>query len=282
MIKTAKRPLYYHRNAETCRNITIATPNQKNSNEFGFAQLCRDSAKPMRALFLHSLLQNLDFRSTFRNFGYRIKKITDMKDEKTPIAPLKSEEEEQLRYWAAAVYAAAFVASKLHLTQMDKGGNDYFSSHLLKVGCAGRTWKQQIVGFLHDAEEDTGHDVDTVLDMVKNQLHEWAGHPEDKSWMTSLSEEAMPATDGIIHFPTENDWKEIADALRLLNHHTAPNREEYIKRFGANLLALQVKMNDMRNNMDLSRISNPTAKDFDRLERYKREFEVLQQMLHDH
>ena len=43
-----------------------------------------------------------------------------------------------------------------------------------------------------------------------------------------------------------------------------------------------MKMNDMRNNMDLSRISNPTAKDFDRLERYKREFEVLQQMLHDH
>ena len=38
MIKTAKRPLYYHRNAGTCRNITIATPNQKNSNEFGFAQ----------------------------------------------------------------------------------------------------------------------------------------------------------------------------------------------------------------------------------------------------
>ncbi len=208
--------------------------------------------------------------------------MTDMKDEKTPIAPLKSEEEEQLRYWAAAVYAAAFVARKLHLTQMDKGENDYFSSHLLKVGCAGRTWKQQIVGFLHDAEEDTGHDVDTVLDMVKNQLHEWAGHPEDKSWMTSLSEEAMPATDGTIHFPTENDWKEIADALRLLNHHTAPDREEYIKRFGTNLLALQVKMNDMRNNMDLSRISNPTAKDFDRLERYKREFEVLQQMLHDH
>ena len=185
--------------------------------------------------------------------------MTDMKDEKTPIAPLKSEEEEQLRYWAAAVYAAAFVARKLHLTQMDKGGNDYFSSHLLKVGCAGRTWKQQIVGFLHDAEEDT------VLDMVKNQLHEWAGYSEDKSWMEDFGEDAMPDSDGTIHFPTENDWKEIADALRLLNHHTAPDREEYIKRFGTNRLALQVKMNDMRNNMDLSRISNPTAKDFDRL-----------------
>ena len=207
--------------------------------------------------------------------------MTDMKDEKTLNAPLKSEEEEQLRYWAAAVYAAAFVARKLHLTQMDKGGNDYFSSHLLKVGCAGRTWKQQIVGFLHDAEEDTGHDVDTVLDMVKNQLHEWAKYPEDKSWMENFGEDAMPDSDGTIHFPSENDWKEIADALRLLNHDTAPNREEYIKRFGTNRLALQVKMNDMRNNMDLSRIPNPTTHDFERLERYKREYEVLQRMLQD-
>ena len=75
----------------------------------------------------------------------------------------------------------------------------------------------------------------------------------------------------------ENLTDIMADMERDLTEH-----EEYIKRIGTNLLALQVKMNDMRNNMDLSRISNPTTKDFDRLERYKREFEVLQQMLHDH
>jgi (p)ppGpp synthase/HD superfamily hydrolase len=83
---------------------------------------------------------------------------------------------DHLGYWAPAVYAAAHVAKKLHQGQKDKGGNDYFASHLLKVGKASHTWKRQIVGFLHDAEEDTGHDVETVLRMVEEQLHEWGEH----------------------------------------------------------------------------------------------------------
>ena len=190
--------------------------------------------------------------------------------------------EESLGYWAPAVYAAAHVARKLHQGQMDKGGNDYFTSHLLKVGTAGHTWKRKIVGFLHDAEEDTGHDVDTVLRMVEQQLHEWAEHPEDDSWKDDFDDKIIPFPDKAIFFPSEDDWKEIADALRVLNHHTAPDREEYIKRFGTNILALHVKLEDMRNNMDISRISNPTAKDHAPLERYKSGYEILIQMLRDY
>ena len=55
--------------------------------------------------------------------------------------------------------------------------------------------------------------------------------------------------------------------------------EEYIKRFGENQLALKVKLNDMRNNMDISRIPSPTPKDYERLERYKSEYKVLLDML---
>ena len=71
----------------------------------------------------------------------------------------------------------------------------------------------------------------------------------------------------------------MGDALAILNHHTAPIREEYIKRFGENQLALKVKLNDMRNNMDISRIPSPTPKDYERLERYKSEYKVLLDML---
>lgn len=45
---------------------------------------------------------------------------------------------------------------------------------------------------------------------------------------------------------------------------------------------MHVKLEDMRNNMDISRISNPTAKDYARLERYKKEYEILIQMLRDY
>ena len=116
--------------------------------------------------------------------------------------------------WTPAVYAAAHVARRLHLGQYDKGGNDYFTSHLLKVGGAGETWKQQVIGFLHDAEEDTHHDVDTVLRMVKQLLQKWSEHPEDKSWMDIFKgHDIPPCSDDAIVFPTDDDWKEIADAL---------------------------------------------------------------------
>ena len=148
---------------------------------------------------------------------------------------------------------------------------------------AGETWKQQVVGFLHDAEEDTHHDVDTVLRMVKQLLQKWSEHPEDKSWMDIFKgHDIPPCSDDAIVFPTDDDWKEIADALRFLNHHTEPVREKYIQRFGGNILALQVKVKDMENNMDISRISHPTAKDYERLERYKVEYEMLKKMLSEY
>ena len=73
----------------------------------------------------------------------------------------------------------------------------------------------------------------------------------------------------------EVEWEEIANALHCLNHHSAPTREEYIKRISKNPLARKVKMNDLESNMDISRIPNPTEKDFERLERYKKEYNFL-------
>ena len=81
--------------------------------------------------------------------------------------------------------------------------------------------------------------------------------------------------------PTEEDWKEIAEALARLNHFTIPEREAYIERFRGDALAIKVKLNDMANNMDISRIPSPTQRDLDRLERYKKEFEILKGMLAD-
>ena len=55
----------------------------------------------------------------------------------------------------------------------------------------------------------------------------------------------------------------------------------HIARISENRLALKVKMNDLKNNMDLTRIPHPTAKDFARAERYRSEYEFLTNALHN-
>lgn len=187
--------------------------------------------------------------------------------------------EEHLGYKIHVVFAAAYVARELHHGQKDKGGNDYFSSHLLPVGKSGQDWKEQVVGLLHDAAEDTPNDISTVLQLVKAKLEMWMNNPDDRSLVDEFEDDFFQYPAEQCHPPTKKEWKEIATALLLLNHHTAPNREEYLSRICTNKLALKVKLNDLRNNMDISRIPEPTEKDMKRLERYKREYECLMDVL---
>ena len=50
---------------------------------------------------------------------------------------------------------------------------------------------------------------------------------------------------------------------------------EYVKRLKANPIARAVKLADLADNMDMSRIPNPTEKDFARLEKYKKAKSIL-------
>lgn len=182
---------------------------------------------------------------------------------------------EHSAYKIHIVIAAAYVARELHQGQKDKGGNDYFSSHLLPVGKSGHGWKEQVVGLLHDAAEDTPNDMSTVLHLVKLRLEMWMNNPDDRSWIGDFENDFFPYPAEQCHMPTEEEWDEIATALQLLNQHTAPNREVYLSRICTNKLALKVKLNDLRSNMDISRIAKPSEKDMERLERYKLEYKRL-------
>ena len=71
--------------------------------------------------------------------------------------------EDSLGYWTPAVIAAGMVTREVHQGQKDKGGNDYFVSHLLPVAQSGFTWKEKIVGFLHDAIEDTDYTTEALF-----------------------------------------------------------------------------------------------------------------------
>lgn len=146
------------------------------------------------------------------------------------------------------VSVAANLAKKLHVGQVDKAGVDYFSGHLSSVALMGRTWKEQVIGYLHDASEDTIYTEEQVLDMLEEDLD------------APLPRECR---------------EELAMVLQLLNHKRIPDRESYIRAIGTNELATAVKLHDLTHNMDLSRIINPTEKDYERLERYRKEYNYL-------
>ena len=128
---------------------------------------------------------------------------------------------------------------------------DYFEGHLSVVASLGRTWQERVVGYLHDASEDTPHSVEQVLELVEEEAHA-----------------AM----------APNDRAEVAQALQLLNHHTANDRQTYIRRIGEHALARAVKLNDLTHNMDLRRLPSPTEKDDQRFERYRQEYAYLTQI----
>jgi hypothetical protein len=146
------------------------------------------------------------------------------------------------------IEVASEMAMNFHTGQKDKAGIDYFEGHLTFVGNAGNNWKEKIAGFLHDVAEDTPHTVEEIMQILKVR------------------------SNGVL---SEEDAREIETALNLLNSTTATSREEYIARIKNSSLATRVKLNDLKHNMDISRIPNQTQKDLDRLARYEKEYRQI-------
>lgn len=191
--------------------------------------------------------------------------------------------ENDMRYMTKIVYAAGLVAQKLHKGQVDKGGHDYFESHLLKVADAGFDWKEKVVGFLHDASEDCDVTVEDVMHLLDAEISRISEKPkvhwyeEDwwEDWMENIDKYPCEPT----HVITNEEREEIKKALTLLNHHSASSREEYINHISRNFLALKVKLHDLESNMDIKRILEPNEKDHARIERYKKEYDILMEAL---
>ena len=133
---------------------------------------------------------------------------------------------------------AIALAATQHAGQLDKGGQPYIL-HPLRLMLQFSNPTLQIIAVLHDILEDT------------------ATTAED------LKELGFSA--------------EIIKAIQALTKQTRESRLEAAKRTALNPLATQVKYVDVLDNMNLSRIKNPTARDFARLEEYKEVLEILKQ-----
>jgi (p)ppGpp synthase/HD superfamily hydrolase len=127
---------------------------------------------------------------------------------------------------------AISIAKRVHAAQVDKGGHPYIE-HPLRVMNAVNGESEKIVAVLHDTLEDS-EDSERLLSEFRK----------------IFSPEIVGAIQAISKQEGESYWK-------------------YIKRLESNPIALRVKIADLRDNLDLSRIANPSPSDLSRSDRYQ-------------
>lgn len=70
--------------------------------------------------------------------------------------------------------------------------------------------------------------------------------------------------------------EEIVEAVELLTHPEGEEYLHYVARIGQNPVARAVKLADLRHNSDLTRLNSIGEKDLQRVEKYRKAIEILQ------
>lgn len=108
-----------------------------------------------------------------------------------------------------------------------------------------------------------------------SEIHQKIDSLPEKEWWQEWMKDVLPYSGVETFFIDNKNENDIREALMLLNHHNSSSREEYLDKISRNTLATKVKLNDLRSNMDISRIPQPTEKDLARLARYRKEYDFL-------
>ncbi|STQ93517.1 Bifunctional (p)ppGpp synthase/hydrolase RelA [Janthinobacterium lividum] len=130
------------------------------------------------------------------------------------------------------------IAAATHAGQTDKGGAPYIL-HPLRVMLRVAPGAQQIVAVLHDVVEDSDGNV-TFDDLAR-----------------------------------EGFSQEVIDGVRAVTKAEGESYEAFIARAALNPVGKAVKLADLAENSDLSRIDRPTEKDLERGEKYRRAIQQL-------
>ena len=154
--------------------------------------------------------------------------------------------EDFLGYKTEIAYAAAYVAREICRERKGTDGDDFFKENCLRVGKRGHDWKIMTVGFLYHIVEDLGYNASGLIRMTRNKLEEWVSDPSNTFWMYDFEDELMPFAGDVCHKPTDTEWKELEDALCLLNETTAADKPSYLARFKNKYLPIKVKIEDLK------------------------------------
>ena len=130
------------------------------------------------------------------------------------------------------------IAVSAHKGVKDKGGNPYIL-HPLRVMLS-LNLRKKIVGVLHDVVED-------AEDWTFEKL-------QDEGFSTQILEGLQSVT------KTSED----------------ENYDEFVQRALANAIGRQVKIADIKDNLDVTRLDILTEKDMKRLQSYKKSLKILQ------
>lgn len=137
----------------------------------------------------------------------------------------------------ATLEKAIEIAAKAHAGQTDKAGAPYIL-HPLKVMLGVSTLEERMAAVLHDVVEDT----DVTLETLRSE-----GFPES----------VLRAIQAVTKIPGED-------------------YEAFVRRAAADPIGRKVKLADLAENSDLTRIANPTEKDHERVAKYRRAIEQIQ------
>lgn len=131
------------------------------------------------------------------------------------------------------------IALEAHAGQKDKNGRDPYVLHPLRVMGRMKTEESRIVAALHDVVEDSPW----TLEMLR----------------------AEGFSEAIVH------------AVDCLTKREGEDYEQFVKRAAGDPIARVVKLGDLADNKDINRLDELTAKDLDRLNKYKRAENILGQ-----
>ncbi len=136
----------------------------------------------------------------------------------------------------STIEKAIEIAARAHAGQVDKAGAPYIF-HPLRLMLAVSGEHERMAAVLHDVVEDT------------------------PLTFNDLAREGFPAA--------------VIDAVRALTKQPGERRIDAAHRAAANPIARKVKLADVGDNMDLSRIAAPTEKDYARLREYEQVRAIL-------
>ena len=136
------------------------------------------------------------------------------------------------------------IAVSAHQGQTDKGGNPYIL-HPLRVMMSLETIEEKIVGVLHDVVEDCDHW--TFEDLVEE----------------GFSPEVIEALRSV----TKDDSEKNSDEGYF----------RFVSRAAQNSIGRRVKIADLRDNLDVTRIADLDEKTFARLQKYRKSLALLQE-----
>ena len=128
------------------------------------------------------------------------------------------------------------LAKQHHEGQTDKAGKPYIE-HPLRVMNQAESEEEKIVAVLHDIVEDT----DISLDDLRS----------------------------------EGFSEEVVSAVECLTKQDGENYDSYIERISFNPLAVKIKLADLEDNSDLTRLPEVTDKNLERIEKYDKALEKL-------